>query len=454
MNTHHENVGASRQLPQPRRRRSELTDAEREHVLREKLYQKAKQEPEFRFYILYDKMFLPYLLRQAWKHVKSGGKTPGIDGVTIADIEQYGVEAYLEELAEELRRRSYRPQAVKRKMISKANGGQRPLGIPTFRDRIVQRVCASILEPIFEADFEDSSHGFRPGRSAKDAMAAIKTHLKAGRHQVLDADLSKFFDSIPHDKLMKTLNQRITDPRMLKLIDMWLKAPIWADGEFKGGKKRRHGTPQGGVISPLLANIYLHLLDRIVNKPTKAFAKLGVHIVRYADDFVLLGKDLPAHIVQLLEKLISRMGLTLNKQKTKQVDATGQSFDFLGLTVRYDKDLRGRPLRYWNIIPSKTSEQKIRDKIKDYLGNHGHLPPQQIAADLNRSIRGWLAYFHMEGVSYPATSKRRLRYYLADRLRRYYARKSQRKSKLYRQNAFEVLVSQYGLIDPTKYAKA
>lgn len=453
MSTHHENVGASGQPPEPRRRRSELTDAEREHVLREKLYQKAKQEPEFRFYILYDKMFLPYLLRQAWKRVKRGGKTPGIDGVTITDIEQYGVEAYLEEVAEELRTRTYRPQAVKRVMIPKANGGQRPLGIPTFRDRIVQRVCTSILEPIFEADFEDSSHGFRPGRSAKDAMAAIKTHLKAGRHQVLDADLSKFFDSIPHDKLMKTLKQRITDPRMLKLIDMWLKAPIWEDGEFKGGKKRRHGTPQGGVISPLLANIYLHLLDRIVNNPAKAFAKLSVHIVRYADDFVLLGKDLPAQIVQLLEKLISRMGLTLNKQKTKQVDATGQPFDFLGLTVRYDKDLRGRPLRYWNITPSKTSEQKIRDKIKDYLGSHGHLPPQQIAADLNRSIRGWLAYFHMEGVSYPATSKRRLRHYLASRLHRYYGRKSQRKSKLYRQNAFEVLVSQYGLIDPTKYAK-
>lgn len=202
MSTHHENVGASGQGKLFHERPSRLADAEREHILREKLYQKAKQEPQFRFYILYDKMFLPYLLRQAWKRVKAGGEAPGIDGVRVGDIEQIGVEAYLEELGEDLRKRTYRPQAVRRVMITKENGGQRPLGIPTLRDRIAQNVARTILEPIFEADFEESSYGFRPGRSAEEAMAAIKTHLKAGYRQVYDADLSKYFDSIPHDKLM------------------------------------------------------------------------------------------------------------------------------------------------------------------------------------------------------------------------------------------------------------
>lgn len=450
MQDHHQNVGASASPPRPLRR-SEMPDAEREQLLRRKLYQKAKAEPGFRFYVLYDKMFLPYMLRRAWKRVKAGGKTPGIDGVTIADIKGYGVDRYLEELGESLRTRTYRPQAVKRVMIPKANGDQRPLGIPTFRDRIAQAVCTAILESIFEADFAESSYGFRPQRSAKDAMAAIKAHLKAGHNQVMDADLSKYFDTIPHDKLIKTLKQRISDPRMLSLIHMWLKAPIYEDGEFKGGRKNKMGTPQGGVISPLLANVYLNLLDRIVNDPGKVFNRYRIRMVRYADDFVLMGAHLHANAMDKLTEITCRMGLILNKTKTKQVDATRQPFDFLGLTVRFDRDVRGRNLRYWNITPSKASEQKIRDKIKSYLNKSGHLPAGQIVAELNQSLRGWLGYFHMEGVSYPAMSKRRLRSYLITRLHRYYGRKSQRKSKLYRQNAFEVLVNQYGLIDPTKY---
>lgn len=453
MNNYQKNVGASGQRNLQKRRPSRLPDAERAQILREKLYQKAKQEPEFRFYILYDKMFIAYLLRQGWKRVKAGGKTPGIDGVTIEDIERYGVDRYLEELGEELRKRTYRPQPVKRVMIEKENGGQRPLGIPTFRDRIAQAVAVMVLEPIFEADFEESSYGFRPGRSAKDAMAAVKAHLKAGRSQVYDADLSQYFDSIPHDKLMKTLNQRVTDPRMLKLIHMWLKVPVYEDGQFKAGKKNKQGTPQGGVISPLLANIYLHLLDRIVNNPQSLFSRHEVHMVRYADDFMLMSAHIPQQVLDYLHKLIARMGLTLNQQKTHLADATRQPVDFLGLTTRYDWDLQGREFRYWNITASKKSEQKIRSKLKSYLERGGHLPPEQVANGLNRMLRGWLNYFEMEGVSYPAMNKRRLRFYLQNRLHRYYGRKSQRKSKLYRQNAFEILVKNHGLIDPTKYSK-
>jgi len=194
-------------------------------------------------------------------------------------------------------------------MIPKANGGERPLGIPTVKDRIVQTACKQLIEPIFEADFEESSYGFRPERSSADALKAIKGHLKEGKSEVLDADLSKYFDTIPHDKLLIALKERISDPRLLELIHQWLKAPIYEDGGFKGGKKHKVGTPQGGVISPLLANIYLNLLDRIVNNPKSLFHENGVKIVRYADDFVLMGKHVGDQIKEKLTSLVKSHGI-------------------------------------------------------------------------------------------------------------------------------------------------
>lgn len=434
-----------------KRRRGHIPDAERVSILQEKLYQKAKQERGYKFYVLYDKMFIPYMLREAWKSVKSNDGSPGVDGMTIEKAEEYGVDNYLKELGEELRRQTYQPQAVKRVMIDKASGGKRPLGIPTVRDRIAQTVCKMILEPIFEADFEDSSYGFRPGRSSKDAITAIKEHLKEGKTEVYDADLSKYFDTIPHDKLQVALKQRISDPRILKLINKWLKVPVYEDGQFKSGKDNHEGTPQGGVISPLLANIYFHLLDRIVNSSQSLFSRQGVQIVRYADDFVLMGRKLPEEVIEKLKSLLHRMGLSLNEDKTRKLDARRESFNFLGFTIRYDKDIKGRDIRYWNIIPGKKSEQRIRDKVKEYLSTHGHYKAKDVARGLNSIIRGWLNYFSIPGVSYPAMSKRRLRAYLSTRLYRYYNRKSQRKSRLYRQQAFEVLVTKFGLIDPTTY---
>ena len=434
-----------------KRRRGQIPDAERVSILQEKLYQKAKQERGYKFYVLYDKMFIPYILREAWKSVKSNDGSPGVDGMTIEKVEEYGVDNYLKELGEELRKQTYQPQAVKRVMIHKASGGKRPLGIPTVRDRIAQTVCKMILEPIFEADFEDSSYGFRPGRSSKDAITAIKEHLKEDKAEVYDADLSKYFDTIPHDKLQIALKQRVADPRILKLINKWLKVSVYEDGQYKSGKDNHKGTPQGGVISPLLANIYFHLLDRIVNNTQSLFSKHGVQIVRYADDFVLMGKKLPEEVIEKLKSLLHRMGLSLNEGKTRKIDARKESFNFLGFTIRYDKDIKGRDIRYWNIIPSKKSEQKIRDKVKEYLRTHGHCKAEDVASGLNSIIRGWLNYFSIPGVSYPAMSKRRLRAYLSTRLYRYYNRKSQRKSRLYRQKAFEVLVTKFGLIDPTKY---
>src|ERR1035437_648237 len=246
-----ENVKADVQGELFKRRRSEIPDAERVLILQEKLYQKAKQERCYKFYVLYDKMFVPYMLREAWKTVRANGGAPGVDKFTIANVEEYGVETYLKELGEDLRKQLYEPQAVKRVMIPKANGGERPLGIPTVRDRIAQTVCKMILEPIFEADFEESSYGFRPNRSSKDAITAIKASLKQGKTEVYDADLSKYFDTIPHDKLLITLKERITDPRILKLINKWLKVSVYEGGQYKSGKGNRMGTPQGGLCKAL-----------------------------------------------------------------------------------------------------------------------------------------------------------------------------------------------------------
>jgi RNA-directed DNA polymerase len=448
----HKSVGAKVQLELFAKRRNEMSDAERVLHLQNKLYQKAKQEKGYKFYVLYDKVFLPYLLRESWQQVKRNGGSAGIDGKRIADIETYGVERYLLELMEELRNRTYKPQAVKRVMIPKANGGERPLGIPVIKDRIVQTACKLILEPIFEADFSESSYGFRPNLSSRNAMAAIKKHLKEGKTSVLDADLSKYFDTIPHDKLMIALRERISDPRVLSLIESWLKASVHENGKPKSGKKNKTGTPQGGVISPLLANVYMNLIDRIVDKCGSMFEQLGVKIVRYADDFVLMGKSITDGLMERLQSLLNRMGLSINEEKTKRIDAKEESFNFLGFTVRYSKDLFVVGKRYWDISPSKKSEKKVREKISAHLDTHGHSSARDIARDLNKIIGGWLNYFDVKGTSYTAMSKRRLRYYLHEKLNRYYNRKSQRGSRLYGQKAFEVLVSRYGMIDPTKYA--
>lgn len=449
---HQDNIGASGQYELIKRRRSEIPDAERVLTLQGKLYQKAKLESDYRFYVLYDKMFIPYMLREAWKRVKRNAGSPGIDGVTVADIEKNGLDTYLKELGDELRTRTYRPKAVKRVMIPKANGGERPLGIPTVRDRIVQTVCKMILEPIFEADFKDCSHGFRPNRGAKEAMHSIKDNLAKGKTEILDADLSKYFDTIPHDKLMTAVKLRVSDPRMLQLIEMWLKCPIFEDGQFKGGKKQKMGTPQGGVISPLLANLYMHLLDRIVSSTKSLFHRYGVTIVRYADDFVLMGKNISTEVLSKLKELLDRMGLTLNGDKTRLINARNQPFDFLGFTVRYSRDLFVEGKRYWEIFSSRKSESKIRGRIREYLKSGGHYAPEKVSEGLNTIIRGWLNYFDAGGLSYMKMPRRRLRKYLMSTIHRYYNRKSQRKSRLYRQKAFEVLTTRYGLIDPTKHS--
>ena len=433
------------------KKRRDMSSHERLQQLQRKLYLKAKQEKGYKFYILYDKVFLSYILKEAYGLVKSRGGSPGIDNVSFKEIEAIGLEPYLKELGEQLRIRSYRPDAVKRVWIAKANGGRRPLGIPTIRDRIAQAACKLVIEPIFEADFEDSSYGFRPKRNAHGAMKAIKRNLQSGKSEVYDADLSSYFDSIPHDKLLIAISERVADKRIHWLIKLWLKAPVYEAGEYTSGKKRKAGTPQGGVLSPLLANIYLHLLDRIINNPGSLFAQYGIEIIRYADDFILMGRTIPEVILNRLYQILSRMGLTINSEKSKRVNAKESSFDFLGYTVRYDRSIFDSNKRFWHIKPSEKSQRRIRQNINMLLKRIGHYRPEDVVRSLNARIRGWLNYYDVPGISYTKIPKRKLNWYLRNRLYRYYNRKSQRKSRLYRQQAFNILVDKYGLIDPIYY---
>ena len=430
----------------------QMSDVERVQDLQRKLYRKAKQDKDFRFYVLYDKVRLPHFLREAYRRCKAKNGCPGVDGVSFQDVESYGVDKFISEIIEELENKTYKPQAVLRVEIPKANGKTRPLGIPTVKDRVVQMTVKLVIEPIFEADFEDNSYGFRPRRSAGDATREIKKNLQEGRSDVFDADLSAYFDTIPHKELMHLVALRISDKNILHLIKMWLKAPVMEDGRPKGGKKSKVGTPQGGVISPLLANIYLNLLDKAVNKAGGIFQRNGVKIVRYADDFVLMAEKIPEECFAYMLRLFSRMKLKLNEGKSRVVCACEESFDFLGHTFRYSDDLYGRPFKYWNVEPSKKSQKKVKSKIRDYLSRNGHKAPQEVADDINTKLRGWINYYTIHGVTYPNKAKRNLRYYLGKKLQGYYKRKSQRKCKLYNHGAMRVLVNKYGLIDPSKYA--
>ena len=431
------------------KKRKEMDSQERVRLLQLKLYLKAKQEKSYKFYILYDKLSLDHVLSEAYARCRANAGSPGVDGMTFKDVEEYGCEKFLKELGEELRKRTYKPHAVRRVWIEKANGGKRPLGIPTIKDRVAQQTCKMIMEPIWEADFDGSSYGFRPRRSAADAVTEIKQNLKTGMHDVYDADLSKYFDTIPHDKLELALKERIADPRVLHLVKLWLKAPIVEkDGKYTGGKSNKQGTPQGGVISPLLANIYMNLLDRIVNKPGGYFDKQGIRMIRYADDFILMSKHIRQEAIIKLHNYLKRMDLVINQEKSKQVRARETPFEFLGFAFRYDQSILYEASRFWNVVPRPKSQKKVRQTINTRLKSISHYPAEAVVAELNPIIRGWTNYYRIDKVSYSQVAFRKLNDYLRERLHRFYLRKSQRKSRLYGQEAYKLLTQQYGLVIP------
>lgn len=400
--------------------KSQQHPKEKSRELQRKLYLAAKRNRNRRFHALYDRIYRPDVLWRAWEEVKANKGSSGVDGQAIEDIERQGVKDFLNQLAAELRKGIYRPKPVKRVYIPKPDGRQRPLGIPCVRDRVVQQAAKIIIEPLFEANFQDCSYGFRPKRSAKQAVGDLKEALVRGWY-VVDADIQGFFDSLDHDLLMKLVQRRISDRRVLKLVRQWLKT-----GVLEGGRRKvtNKGTPQGGVISPLLANIYLHVMDMYW---IQTYSHLG-KLIRYCDDFVVVCRyrHEAEQALQAIQQILKRLKLTLHPDKTRIVRMPQDGFDFLGFHfLKFRSRISGKLVPYaW---PSKKAMNKIRDRIRQLTASCWlRAKPEEIVSLLNPVIRGWRNYFS----GYNASKQfQHLDFYVQFRLMKMYWRRHHGRSK-------------------------
>jgi len=415
------------------------------------LYRKAKAEPKYRFWSLYGELLRKDVLDTALTAQWRNGGEAGVDGESLAAIHATAErrQQWLEGLLEELRTKTYRPRPVRRVMIPKSSGGARPLGIPTVKDRVVQTALCLVLMPIWEADFHPRSFGFRPKRRAHQAIAEIQKAVQQGYVEIIDADLSKYFDTIPHRGLMKAVARRVSDGSVLRLLKSWLRAPVVE--EDKDGTQRvipnRRGTPQGGVISPLLANLYLNPLDHGVNDKTSGRARLA----RYADDFAITCRR--GHSGGLLARLkqwLAAKGLTLNEVKTRLVDIHREGINFLGFNLTWRKSWRGRG--YLHAQPSQKSRRTLREKVSSLLNHRTQWRPiKEVVQAVNPILRGWAGYFHYGNST---AVMKRMKDYSQNRLRRWLWRKHGCRRSLWGQHyASEKLHQYYGLYELPTTAK-
>lgn len=416
--------------------------------LQSALQAKAKTEPGCRFYSLWDKVWRPDVLLEAWKRCRANGGAPGTDGVSFANIESDGVESWLGKLREELKDKTYRPQPLLRVWIPKSNGGQRPLGIPTIKDRVVQMAVVLVIGPIFETDLQPEQFGFRPGRDAKLAVRLVYCQIsQKGRQEIVDADLSDYFNTIPHGPLMKCLSRRITDGQVLKVIRRWLRCPIMekdrrSTAENRDKQQKGRGTPQGGVISPLLANLYFRRF-LLGWKKFGLDRKYNARIINYADDFVICcprGRGAPA--TESMKRLMGKLGLRVNDEKTRLVSVPDGQVDFLGYTIGrlYGRDGKA----YIGSRPSRKSVRRLLEEIHAQTSKRWYpTEPETRIAMINQKLRGWAGYFNQGSI---LKCYWHVQHYTENRVRRWFMRRSQRKGIGYSRYPAAYLHGELGLL--------
>jgi group II intron reverse transcriptase/maturase len=418
-----------------------LPSVNRVQEFQRKLYRKAKAEPKLRFYTLYDKTYRMDFLHEAYRRVRANNGAPGIDGETFEQVEAYGIGRYLQELSQELQEKRYEPKPVKRVYIPKPNGDLRPLGIPTIRDRIVQASFKLVIEPIFEAGFSDRSFGFRPKRSAHQAIREVAKLLNWGCTDIYDVDLSKYFDTVNHRKLMKLIAQRIMDRMILHVIKQWLSCGYMEDGQHRAPKQ---GTPQGGVISPLLANIYLNPMDWAMEKSKLWWRDRGsVHLVRYADDFVLMARRGLEAGKAIIHHFLRRLGLTINGKKTKQYTmAESGSMEYLGFKFTRTVN-RKKGGKFFLLTPGPKAMNWIRERIRQCVRYSNPVTIGEMVQDANAIIRGWVNYFQLGN---PSQCFGKIRDFVNKRVRRVLQRRKGRPGFGYERYDSDFIYGKLGLL--------